>query len=500
MQQGQQGIDIGIGSQGYQAISPDDPRGEKEIKPKKRKENISISNSLYSMATKKCSTVFSTIASIGELIGTAANVLLLEKLYNDYQDDNSPFPIQSISIVLSIGVGTKIASFVADYLITTVATQESSEIAEEVASDYFSSPIHKNGDAEKATRLIFDSFDIIRPTLAMIHQKALFKLLEMIIYSGALVYHKECNIVDVAIIDSVSLGLTCSILYLEYRRGKSRIKQEDVLKEYEDIYGYISSTVRNYETVKVFDASSKLIDDIRDRVTKLSKKMNRSFHGVSGLVGITDSFMFLIMAGLAAYLAHRNNYRGDQFIYLFLFSLEQSVILKDFSEAFYKINQALTSFKEVNNHLRKHRFPTRDELKGTFNSINFSNVKFGKFWNLEFEIKSGDKIFIDGPSGCGKSSILKLLSGLYGLKNEAYDIVVCELPNDQKIENKIEEIRAQEEFQDRPILFKCGNGIRINGFTKSDEDKTVYKAKTTNDLDPNQFKELKFSEQPTIQI
>lgn len=61
-------------------------------------------------------------------------------------------------------------------------------------------------------------------------------------------------------------------------------------------------------------------------------------------------------------------------------------------------------------------------------AINFKNVSFGYkdgtliLKNINFQVKSGEKVALVGHSGCGKSTIFKLLTGFYEIKEGDIEI------------------------------------------------------------------------------
>jgi ATP-binding cassette, subfamily B, multidrug efflux pump len=99
--------------------------------------------------------------------------------------------------------------------------------------------------------------------------------------------------------------------------------------------------------------------------------------------------------------------------------------LRQFAEKFTAIQAGLTAIERINDVLDEP-IEIRDRLTtiipdamATVGEIRFDHVSFGYkpgeyiIHDLDFTIRSGEKVALVGPTGAGKSSIIRLLSRLY---------------------------------------------------------------------------------------
>lgn len=369
---------------------------------------------------------FSALASTAELCCLAFSLSQIYDMYNDFEHNQDSYKDFGLKVLLP-AVGGKVINFFNNLVVGKCATTKSASLAEEIADIHFSrNPQRKGGNAQLAGKLIFDSFDIIRPSLIVIYDKILYKFLEIVIYGGSLVVlEHDYDIRDVSYIAGAALGFTvlgCALAAIKV--GNERVKY---LKRYENLYEYIATTVGNYETVEVFGAKKKMLEDIKSKMSSFTTTVDSDTHWYSVIVGVLDIILFSGATVLAVFLSNYRDYKGEKFFYLFGYSILQSKNFKELTESFLKVMQASYSFKERKEYIKlmKNQDNETKENKIVLTTeeekclIEFKKVNFGRrIRDLTFSVNQGENVFIEGPSGCGKSLILKLLSGLIQPSNE----------------------------------------------------------------------------------
>jgi ATP-binding cassette, subfamily B, multidrug efflux pump len=99
--------------------------------------------------------------------------------------------------------------------------------------------------------------------------------------------------------------------------------------------------------------------------------------------------------------------------------------LRQFAEKFTAIQAGLTAIERINDvldepiEIRDRATTIIPDVTATVGEIRFEHVSFGYkpgeyiIHDLDFTIRSGEKVALVGPTGAGKSSIIRLLSRLY---------------------------------------------------------------------------------------
>lgn len=365
----------------------------------------------------------SSLLSAAELILIAYSIKLFDQLYNDFNDNRDP-TIIFFERFLPSALLAKILGTLNNYMITRSTTKKASELATKTLTVHFSLPYkyRKEESPQKAARLTFDAFDIIRPGLVNLHEKVIAKILEIFIYGGAIVFTKECQIIDAAAIGGGAFLVSLFGTYLLSKKISTR--RQNYLNNYEHLYEHNSLIVNNYETVKVLGAENKIVDDTVEKLIEFCRNVNDDTHGFTFIVNIMDLLLFSIATFGSLVLSKYRQYRGDEFIYLFLYSIGQSKNFKDLCEGVCKFTQARLSFEEIQEYFKKQRpfigqslSDLRNETKAK-NVIEFKNVNFGHLYIDHLTIPLGSRVEISGPSGCGKSTILKLLARINELDSK----------------------------------------------------------------------------------
>lgn len=368
----------------------------------------------YSNCGKMLPSIKFFILSTVELVLMTWSITKIDTLYDDFQSDINPYKT-FLTIILPPMLLAKCINLINLHSITTQATKVAVELSERISDTHFSLQYKdrtKRPD-QLAGKLIFDCFDTIRPGVVTIHDKIIYKVLEIFIYAIGFYLDNECNWQDTLPIGLFSiLFVLISAMINDHRLKKSRV---EYLSKYESFYGYISSTVVNYEAVIAFQAKRKLIKNIREKLLEFSRKLDVDNKVFDKVVGIFDLTLFPIVTMYAVALSYYSGYKGDQFFYLYFYCIQQARNIKEFYEAMNKLRQAKLSHDEVGEYLRVQPLTQKEDKSGDSKSyIRFENVNLDvRIAKLSFSINAGRKVIVRGPSGCGKSCILRLIANLY---------------------------------------------------------------------------------------
>ena len=370
-----------------------------------------------------------TFISMTEVGLLAYGLTRMETFYQDYDEGNNPFKSFSLNILIPL-IGSKILDSIKTALITQNASSQTMEISETLTNRYFFSEKHYTDDEKEISRLIFNNFDHTRSALMIVHTDIIFKFFEMIIYGGTFTWTEKCQLRDIGIIGSISFSGAILILWLEYMGGHIKKIRQEYTEKHADTHEDVANILSNYETIQIYGIKNKLIKDISKRLYDLTKTLDLDTYRFSLAA---DSIDLILMGGMACVsmaLASWQKYNSIRFLYLFMFSLQQSKNLKTFTKASYCLIQAGSVFKKIEKYLNTHASEIHSHaLSNSPNHITVNNVKYSnRFSDLSFTINRGDKVIIEGPPDCGKSALLKLLVGLDTPGVKSGNITVDNIP------------------------------------------------------------------------
>lgn len=140
------------------------------------------------------------------------------------------------------------------------------------------------------------------------------------------------------------------------------------------------------------------------------------------IIAMFGAVIFIVYAGLNE-VAQRHIQMGD-LITFFLLTMFIGTSLAGLSESYTVLQKTIGASERINEILdEKSEIALADEklqapVSGhvEFRGVGFSyptRIDIPIFTDLNFAVKSGEKVALVGPSGSGKSTIIKLLSGFY---------------------------------------------------------------------------------------
>lgn len=212
---------------------------------------------------------------------------------------------------------------------------------------------------------------------------------------------------------------------------KRRInKNYQVQKKIKDLNENVTSLstefIRGIRDIKVLNASSRVLDTMKERITEVSNERNNLMKQRSVFSVVNNSFRALsnfIFLVLGSYLCKNSlltipnfvilyNYQG-KVKNLFLGIASLSEYLKSFSLSSSRIYEII-----YDDSFKKEKFGTKhiDKIVG---NIEIKNVSFKYnegdlvLKNLSLKIKENETLAIVGKSGVGKTTLFGLISALY---------------------------------------------------------------------------------------
>lgn len=220
--------------------------------------------------------------------------------------------------------------------------------------------------------------------------------------------------------------MTILIYIIEYIRvNKYNEKDKIFRKESERVSGFIGEIVRGSKDIKMLNAESSFLFELKDRMTCVNKTrynqqtVNRNYIMLRGsIIDLKDLLLtvllvYLIMEGhlqvASALVIHNYSTRVTNIIYYIGELLE---CIKDFNLSSNRIFDIIYS-----EEFGKESFGSfhLDNVNGDF---EFKNVYFSYGENkvlkdLSFKIKANETVAFVGKSGAGKTTIFNLLCKMY---------------------------------------------------------------------------------------
>ncbi|MDO4963037.1 MAG: ABC transporter ATP-binding protein [bacterium] len=220
--------------------------------------------------------------------------------------------------------------------------------------------------------------------------------------------------------------MTILIYIIEYIRvNKYNEKDKIFRKESERVSGFIGEIVRGSKDIKMLNAESSFLFELKDRMTCVNKTrynqqtVNRNYIMLRGsIIDLKDLLLtvllvYLIMDGhlqvASALVIHNYSTRVTNIIYYIGELLE---CIKDFNLSSNRIFDIIYS-----EEFGKESFGSfhLDNVNGDF---EFKNVYFSYGENkvlkdLSFKIKANETVAFVGKSGAGKTTIFNLLCKMY---------------------------------------------------------------------------------------
>ena len=290
-----------------------------------------------------------------------------------------------------------------------------------------------------ATGLILENV-INQSELAAKFIKTLIKTLSYIIISLSLILSLFITSLRITLITGViffSLGYLSSFLIknVASQIGRKNLKYRQLISK------KLSEYLNGILQVKIFNLEDKLKKEILIN-SKLQSNYTEKNSILAQIPSFIGSFALVLILGIVLISSLRNlTINITQIATFILISQKLQIYIANLLQSYSNLRTQKASFDLVQNLIKKNNLKSKStgisfinkkiKLK-TINSIKFENVSFtysdniSTFKGVNFNLQSGDLMFIYGESGCGKSTIVNLASGL--INKEQGNIYINDYP------------------------------------------------------------------------
>jgi ABC transporter fused permease/ATP-binding protein len=259
----------------------------------------------------------------------------------------------------------------------------------------------------------------------------------------------------------------------------------------------VEETLQAINTVKAF--TNEMFEVARYRTT-LAKAVRTAIATANYrgafitfiIVGLFGGIILVIWYG--ATLVANGEIERDSFVSFVLYTVFIGASVGGLGDLYGKIQAALGATERIQEILAESEEPTDksqrplSEIKRVHGDISYNQVAFSYptrqdiqvLGNINFTIRSGEKIALVGPSGAGKSTIVQLLLRLYDVSQGSITV------DGQDIRNmNLTELRANVGIVPQEVLL-FGGSIRENiayGRPEATEEEIIMAARKANAYD-----------------
>lgn len=368
-----------------------------------------------------CIIIFSFVSVILSVFGAYYFQVIIDKII--------PKGEENIINVISIGlVISYIVRVLMDIFKTKMLIILRQEVSKEVISRYFEHVVQLpvNFFSTRKTGDIISRFlDASKITDALSTLVlSLFIDFTMLIFVGAILFIQNVFLFFITIASFPFYFVT--IVFFSRRLEKS---SEEQMKSISTLNSSVIETLNGIETVKSFKGEEEINLKINRYLKEFmaDSKINL-FHGsyqsnIKVLIDLITSGFIVWWGALS--VNHNNLSLGELITYVTLLSYF-TTSLQNIVGLQVKVQTAEIASRRLNEVLSietEQKIPRSCTLNGINKSIKLSKINFSYNYkteilkNINFDIKSGEKIAIVGFSGSGKSTLAKLLVGFYNAQS-----------------------------------------------------------------------------------
>lgn len=225
------------------------------------------------------------------------------------------------------------------------------------------------------------------------------------------------------------IGILSYVLSKKIKKIQTQIVTETTM-----LAGSTTESLRNIELVKSLGLADQEISRLNNttiKILELELKKLRFIRSISFIQGTCINFLRTSIVFLMFYLIFKGTISIGEFFSLLLYSFYVFGPLQELGNMINTYRETKVSLEMYEKILAipKEVVPQNPKQIGKLENLEFKNVNFNYLTsktpalsNINFKIKAGETVAFVGPSGSGKTTLVKLLVGLYKIKNEKLEI------------------------------------------------------------------------------
>jgi len=369
--------------------------------------------------------ILATINQVFSLLDPQIVRLLIDNYATKFNEIPREVFFKGVGLLLVAFVGVALVSRIAknfqDYFVSSITQNVGTDMYTDSVNHTFLLPYsvfedQRSGEVlEKLKKARQDSQSMITSSINVVFL-SLVGIIFVVIYS--FIVHWTVAITFLAAIPSIGI-----FIFLISRKIKAA--QKEIVKEYAELAGATTETLRNVQLVKSLGLENqeiKRLNTVNKKILGLELKKIKYIRLLSFSQGTVVNGVRVVLMFLMLYLIYIEAITLGEFLSLFFYSFFIFAPLGELATAVTQYQEAKASNEKLEEILSIKPVKKPKNIKSVekINLIEFKDVSFKysksekyALSNINLKINNRDKIAFVGPSGSGKTTITKLILGLY---------------------------------------------------------------------------------------
>lgn len=369
--------------------------------------------------------ILATINQVFSLLDPQIVRLLIDNYATKFNEIPREVFFKGVGLLLVAFVGVALVSRIAknfqDYFVSSITQNVGTDMYADSVNHTFLLPYsvfedQRSGEVlEKLKKARQDSQSMITSSINVVFL-SLVGIIFVVIYS--FIVHWTVAITFLAAIPSIGI-----FIFLISRKIKAA--QKEIVKEYAELAGATTETLRNVQLVKSLGLENqeiKRLNTVNKKILGLELKKIKYIRLLSFSQGTVVNGVRVVLMFLMLYLIYIEAITLGEFLSLFFYSFFIFAPLGELATVVTQYQEAKASNEKLEEILSIKPVKKPKNIKSVekINLIEFKDVSFKysksekyALSNINLKINNRDKIAFVGPSGSGKTTITKLILGLY---------------------------------------------------------------------------------------
>lgn len=372
--------------------------------------------------------VLAAINQIFSLLDPYIMSIVLDKYVTHFRDYELNAFVKGVGLLLLAGIGVAFVSRIAknfqDYFLNTITQRVGAQMYARGVEHSLLVPFEVFEDqrsGETLGKLQKMRSDVEKYLTALINVLfiSLVGFVFVTIYSISISYF-------IALSFLLTVPIIATLSYVLSRKIKK--VQTQIVAETTMLAGSTTESLRNIELVKslgLADQEIARLNTTTGKILELELKKLRYIRSISFVQGTCINLLRSGIVFLMFYLIFKGVISIGEFFSLLLYSFYVFGPLQELGNVIntYRETKVSLELYESILNIPVESAPENPKKIGKLQNLEFKNVSFnyltGKnpaLSNINFQIKAGETVAFVGPSGSGKTTLVKLLVGLYKVK------------------------------------------------------------------------------------